>query len=1537
MPERKELDSFVPLYSETSFNNAHLEQLALSHLELATHLDRIKVKVFTPELAQDGWQSGHSYVQVAVRDVPFLIDSLTACLNRVSRGIISFSHPILNVKRDTDGAYLSISAEGDSDHLPESWSTFEISRLLTPENHQTLKAAVEETLQAVLLANEDWHAMVKQAQSLAEHWSVADNPDAIEVTHLLRWLSDNHLTFLGYRYYTFDAKSRVLQSVHSSALGVLKMYPDSSRALPKLMGSDDFALSTKPIIISKTRMRSLVHRPVHMDYFGVKDFDDKGNVIGEHRFIGLLSREAYTNSVLDIPVMSSTASLVLKMSGFREKSHDYRNLLQFLDTFPRDEMLQVSAPWLKKLAEEVLIRRGHREVNVFLHRDRFSKFISVLLFVPRDSYDTDTRMRIEEYLKQTLSVTELESSVQLDQSALARVHFRVLLDSGDDAIRPEQLESEIELLAQSWMDQFTESVFEQFSDDHERYEFMRIWGEAFDKTYQAEYPVAMGISDALSIQRHDTCRFYVDENQASHVVLYSKDQQLKLSKVLPILTAFGLDVADENPFEIATPEGTWWIHNIGFTSPTPLGELAKTEIALAIQELLDNRFEITDLLRLIVLSECSLDEVIVLSSYVSYLSQWIGHSIAYINQTLIDNSHVVKPLMKLLVSQFNDESETKALESEARLLIANVTSLEHDRILRALLQSIRATIRLNLETEEFKKSRLTVIKFQSLQIELMSEPRPMFEIWMDSIRVRGIHLRFGKVARGGLRWSDRLDDVRVEVLGLVRAQFSKNSIIVPTGAKGGFVPKLLRAEMSREEVFETGREAYQEFIRALLSVTDNLQGSEVTSPEGVYVRDEADPYFVVAADKGTATFSDTANAIALERGFWLGDAFASGGSKGYDHKAMGITARGAWESVKHHLSLAGIDLETQKVTVVGIGDMSGDVFGNGMLLSKNIQLVAAFDHRHIFIDPTPSDKAFAERQRLFALDRSSWEDFDVKILSKGGGIFARSEKSITISTQAADALGIESDSLTFTPYELMSHILKAQVDLLYNGGIGTYVKASFESHVDVGDKASDALRINAKELRCKVIGEGGNLGFTQAARVEAALNGVAINTDAIDNSAGVDTSDHEVNLKILLSAISPDKRDALLRDLTQTVAEQVLADNIAQNEVLTLAHLQAHSMLDVHKRMVDFLQKHAGLNPKKEGLPGAEEIERRNSLGIGLTRPELSVLMAYAKIHLRNELLKTQLIDEDWASQWLFAYFPQSLHHEFDSEIRNHRLRREITSTVLANRIINLAGISALYRLMDETNSSIEQAVAALVITLAVNDIDTVHSSIVNVEVDWLNRIALLREMRRCIDRSARWIISNRASDASVSQSIEFFAPAIKILRGNLELLLTGYELKRWQSQSAGYQKLGFNRAVADRTAGLLDDYSAFDIQVLADEAKLDFQFVATTYFLAMDAFNGDQILSIITSLARTDRWQTMARAALRADTYSAIARLTRNVLKVGGDSPESKLVTWRELHNQSIVRVQRLIDDVLTHEQVDIASVSVAMRALRDLIRLTS
>lgn len=1537
MSEHKELDSFFPYYSETGSSNPYLQNLASTHFNLGFQLTGMKVSVFTPETSKDGWQSGHSYVQIVVRDVPFLIDSLTSTLNRVTRGIISFSHPIFNIKRDTSGTYIGIQDETDKDFKAESWSTFEISRLLTLEDHQNVKIAVEETVKAVLHANEDWQSMLSKAENIAQAWSVSNNPDAIEVTHLLRWLIDNHLTFLGYRYYTFDSKSRVLRSERESALGVLKMYPESSRTLPKLSGSDDFALSTKPIVISKTRMRSLVHRPVHMDYFGIKDFDTKGNVIGEHRFIGLLSREAYTNSVLDIPVMSTTASLVLKMSGYREKSHDYRNLLQFLDTFPRDEMLQVTASWLKKLSEDVLIHRGHREVNVFLHRDRFSKFMSVLLFVPRDSYDTDTRIRIEEYLKRVLSVTELESSVQLDQSSLARVHFRVLLDSGDESIDANKLETEIETLAQSWIDQFTDAVFSHFRDDHERFEFMRMWGDAFDKSYQAEYPAPMAIEDALSIQAGNTCRFYIDENETSHVVLYSRAEQLKLSKILPILTSFGLDVSDENPFSIATPEGTWWIHNIGCTTTIPLSAFAQAEISKAIEELLQNRFEITDLLRLIMLSDLTLDEVIVLATYVSYVSQWIGHSIAYINQTLIENSNVIKPLIQLLFGQFQGESISHERSIEAKQLIANVQSLEHDRILRAIMQSIEATLRMNFETSDFQDARLTVLKLQPSRIDVMPEPRPMFEIWMDSTRVRGVHIRFGKVARGGLRWSDRLDDVRVEVLGLVRAQFSKNSVIVPTGAKGGFIPKLLRSDMSREEVFDTGKAAYQEFIRALLSVTDNLQGSETVPPQGVLIRDEADPYLVVAADKGTATFSDTANEIALEQGFWLGDAFASGGSKGYDHKAMGITARGAWESVKHHLSLAGINIDTEKVTVVGIGDMSGDVFGNGMLLSKNIQLVAAFDHRHIFIDPDPAEKAFAERQRLFALPRSSWEDFDTKILSKGGAIFSRTEKSITISIEAARSLGIDTETLTFTPIELISHILKAPVHLLYNGGIGTYVKSSLESHLSVGDKANDSLRIDAVELRAKVIGEGGNLGFTQAARVEAALHGIAVNTDAIDNSAGVDTSDHEVNLKILLSSINVDTRDTLLKDLTDTVAEQVLRDNIAQNEVLTLAQLQSHSMLDVHKRMIEFLQKYAGLNAQKEGLPTAEEIERRNLAGIGLTRPELAVLLAYAKIHLRNELLKTNLIDEEWAAEWLFAYFPSSLHSKYESEIRSHRLRREITSTVLANRIVNLAGISALYRLMDETNSSIEQAVAALTITLAVNDIDAVHDSIVSFTLDWSSKIVLLREMRRCIDRSARWIISNRSSDASVSESIAFFSPAIKNLRGNLESLLTGYELSRWQNQSSGYQQLGFSKEVSDRTAGLLDDYSAFDIQVLAEEANLEFTFVATTYFLVMEAFNGDQILSTITSLARSDRWQTMARAALRADTYSAVSRLTRNVLKVKGDSPQSKLAMWQSIHKQSIIRVQQLINDVLTHEKVDIASVSVAMRAMRDLIRLTS
>ncbi len=875
-----------------------------------------------------------------------------------------------------------------------------------------------------------------------------------------------------------------------------------------------------------------------------------------------------------------------------------------------------------------------------------------------------------------------------------------------------------------------------------------------------------------------------------------------------------------------------------------------------------------------------------------------------------------------------------------------MASLDQDRILRAYWGLIQATLRTNYfakPSDPRPQAPYLVVKLDAAQVPDLPAPRPAFELFVYSPRFEAVHLRFGGVARGGLRWSDRREDFRTEILGLAKAQEVKNSVIVPSGAKGGFVCKQLPDPGDREAYQAEVLACYRNFISAMLDVTDNLEAGRVVPPARVVRRDGDDVYLVVAADKGTATFSDTANEIAKGRGFWLGDAFASGGSEGYDHKKMGITARGAWESVRYHFQTLGIDVDQADFTVVGVGDMSGDVFGNGMLLSRHIRLVAAFDHRHVFLDPDPDPAAsFAERERLFALPRSSWADYDTALISEGGGVWPRSAKSVPVSPPARAALGLDAGVTALSPDQLISAALRAPVDLLWNGGIGTYVKATTQAQADVGDRSTDAVRVDASELRVRVIGEGGNLGLTQEARVEYALGGGRVNTDFIDNSAGVDTSDHEVNIKILLDGVvrdgelAPADRGTLLHEMTGEVGDLVLTHNYLQNRVLAAATAQAPQMLHVHARYIRKLERDGRIRRRLEVLPGDREVAERRSAGTGLTSPEFSVLLAQTKIAAAQEVLASGLPDDPYLRRVLTGYFPEPLRERYSGRMAAHRLHREIITTVVVNDMVDRSGITFAFRLNEETGASVPDIAAAWLVARDVFDMAGFWAQVeaLDGQADTAVQILLTLEGRKLTERAARWLLHNRRPPFDISETIDFLADGVLTVASGLPKLLTGSDLTGFDERRDSFTSRGAPLGLAERVAAMVPAYSAFDIVDIAAAVGRPVEETAEVYFDLADRLQITRLRDRITALPRDDRWNTMARAALRDDLYSAQASLAADVLQVTGPGkPEDRLAAWVQRNDSAVRRAGQTLTEIWETDRFTVATLSVAVRAVRTLV----
>ncbi len=1563
---------------------------------------------------------GRAVVDVVTDDMPFLVDSVTMELNRHQADINLIVHPRLVVRRDVTGALHGVSggvhgAQSAPGETAESWIHVEIAGLGDRVPLPGLEAALRQVLDDVRVTVEDQPKMTAAAASLAASLAVSvagenegaplpgrsgpaaalDSADT-EAGELLAWLADGHFNFLGYREYDLvpGEDGEALRAVPGTGLGFLRHDRQGSESFAALP-PDIRAKAREPhrLVLAQGNSRSTVYRNKYLDYVSVKKLGRDGRVIGEWRFLGLYTHAAYSESIARIPVLRRKLADVLAAAGLTPDSHDGNDLIEILENYPREELFQISTAELTEVATAVLRLRERKQTRLFLRRDAYGRYMSCLVYLPRDRYTTPVRLQVQETLRAALRGASVDYSAMVGESALARLHVVVRGERGRPlpAVDAAALERRIAAAVRSWDEDLEEEALRILGEQRARL-VLDQFAAAIPETYKADMTAGDAVSDLSRLLRlrESGGTFAVqlrdDDSPGGQwrLRVYRAGAPVILSDVLPQLQHMGLEVVDEHPYEFGTGApaarrtpgsrtGPFWIYDFGLRAETPAWRQrprgdGKEQFEQALCALWRGEIEDDGFNALVLDAGLAWRDVVVLRAYARYLRQAGNRfSQGYIQRVLRSNTTVTRLLARLFASRFDparqggEAERSEAIVEEIRGELDDVVSLDHDRILQSYLALIGATLRTNhyraagpggpggdvgSACAAPAYAPYLVIKLDPGQVASLPEPRPKFEIFVYSPRLEAVHLRFGRVARGGLRWSDRLEDFRTEVLGLVKAQEVKNAVIVPSGAKGGFVCKQLPDPADREAYQGEVLACYRTFISGMLDITDNVDGERVRPPRDVARHDGDDPYLVVAADKGTATFSDVANKIAASYGYWLGDAFASGGSEGYDHKKMGITARGAWESVKNHFATLGMNPATDEFTVAGIGDMSGDVFGNGMLLSPVLQLVAAFDHRHVFLDPDPDPAAsFAERQRLFALPRSSWADYDRSLISAGGGVWPRSAKSVPLSPQARSALGIDDAVLALSPDELISRILTAPVDLLWNGGVGTYVKASTEPQTACGDRSNEAVRVNASQLRARVVAEGGNLGLTQAARVEFALGGGLVDTDFIDNSAGVDTSDHEVNIKILLDRavrdgeITREVRNELLQEMTGEVATLVLRHNYAQNMALATARAQATNMLHVHARYLRQLERDNRLRRGQDAVPGEKEIAERRSAGKGLANPELALLLAHTKIAAAEEVLASGLADDPYLRRELTGYFPAPLRASQSGRMGSHPLRHEIITTSVVNEMVDMSGTTFAFRLNEETGASVPDITRAWLVAREVFGMRDFWRQVTELDgVDISTQIVLLLEGRKLIERACRWLLYNRRPPVDITGCVEYFGDGVQAVRSGLPKLLVGRDAETFEERRDAYVLREVLPGLAETAAGMVASYAAFDIVDSAAATSRSVEETAEVYFDLSNRLQITRLRDRITALPRDDRWSSMARAAIRDDLYSASAALTRDVLCVSGPgTPEARLAAWTERNAAAVARATRTLGEIWASERFTFTTLSVALRAVRALVASSS
>lgn len=1568
-----------------AFVQAHLRQLDLDDLaerspedlygELLAHWQfgasrtagRPKLRLLNPTVEEHGWTSRHSVLQIVNDDMPFLVDSTTAEIHRHGLTLHLVVHPIFAVERDAAGTLRSLQPRGDAPAARgESWMLVEIDRIVDAQQRAELVEGIERVLADVRAAIEDWQPMLERLARASDELAAPPRSlpaeAAAESRAFLQWLADDHFTLLGYRQHDLVGDAAGvdgLRLVPGSGLGVLRetaadTVSASFAALPA--GARALARATTPIlVVTKANTRSTVHRPGYTDYLGVKRYDAEGRVIGEHRFLGLFTSTAYSARVSETPLLRGKVDAIARRAGLPPGGHLAKALDHILETFPRDELFQISDDDLYDTALGILALGERQRLRLFVRRDPFDRYVSCLLYVPREAYSTELRVKCQRILGEAFGGNAGDFEVQLGDTALARIRFSIRTEPG--ALREvdrRALEARLAQAARRWPDQLRDALIEAEGEARGLVLFKR-WAASFPAAYRERVNPRAAVADlrkidGLTPETPLALALYRPLGAAPGTLgfkVYRLGQPVVLSDSLPMLEHMGVRVLAEHSARLEGADAEIGLYDFELAAPGSLDLEADTLARLfedGFARVFRGEVENDDFNRLVLRAGLGADEIVVLRAYAKYLKQ-VGFALsqAAIEATLAAHPRIARMLVLLFRLRFDpaarDEAGERAQVNAIEQALDKVSNLSEDRVLRQLLALVRATLRTNFWRSGTGHSgaagprrAFLSFKLDSARVPGLPEPKPLYEIFVYSPRFEGIHLRGGKVARGGLRWSDRPEDFRTEVLGLVKAQMVKNTVIVPVGSKGGFVLKKAPPATDREAYMKEGIACYQDYLRGLLDLTDNLVAGQVVPPPQVTRHDGDDPYLVVAADKGTATFSDFANAVSAEYGHWLGDAFASGGSAGYDHKGMGITARGAWESVKRHFRELGLNTQTQDFTVVGVGDMSGDVFGNGMLLSRHIRLLAAFDHRHVFLDPSPDAEAsFAERERLFKLPRSSWAEYDLEKISAGGGVWARSEKSIPISPQVRAVLGIAAERMA--PNELLAAILAAPVDLLYNGGIGTYVKASSETHAEVGDRANDAIRIDGRDLRCKVVGEGGNLGFTQRGRIEAAQCGVRMYTDAIDNSAGVDTSDHEVNIKILLGVAMADgeltgkQRNTLLAQMTDDVAALVLRDNTFQSQCLSVLNRLGPALTDAEARFMRFLERQGRLNRAVEFLPTDDELAERQAHGQGLTTPERAVLLAYCKMWLFDEILASDLPEDPWVGSALARYFPALLREKFGAWIPRHPLKREIVATHVLNSMVNRVGITFTHRLVEATGAKPAQVVRAYLAAREVFGHVALWQQVEALD----NRVAdavqaeLLIEEGWLTARATTWFLRSRRLADPMEQTVARYTPAVAALRERLE------PAEAAQPHAQGWIAAGVPAPLALRVACADALYAALDVAEIADGVKRPLADVAEVFSGIGARLGLARLRAQIDALPAGSHWQGLAKGALGDDLAGLQRAITQDAMQGGGSAAEL-LAGWEARNAIALERAGKLLAELADTKTADLAMLSVALRELRNL-----
>ncbi|MFC5427375.1 NAD-glutamate dehydrogenase [Paraburkholderia denitrificans] len=1563
---------------------ADLYGAAMAHWQTAQRFvpGSERLRVYNPILEQHGWHSDHTVIEIVNDDMPFLVDSVTMAVNRLGLVLHSALHPVFRIWRDKDGGIGRVSAGGagsatgdEAQSQLASFIHFEVDRCGDAVKLDTLRNDIAQVLDDVRASVEDWPKLLDIARDTIKLMKAREKTaEDIEARAFLEWMVADHFTFLGQRDYALVSLDTGfgLRGMDESGLGILRgarRPPGTPDITPLPHAAAEIITGAWPIFLTKANSRATVHRPGYLDYVGVKLMGPDGKVTGERRFLGLYTSTAYRVSSAEIPIVRRKCANIVQRAGFLPKGHLGKSLVTVLDTWPRDELFVADEDQLYDDALGVLRLQEHQRTRLFVRRDRFDRFVSCLVFVSRDKYNTDIRRRIARLLMQAFNGVSAEFTPLLSESTIARIHFVVHAEPGTmPDVDTRELEARLVQATRRWQDDLADTLLDAFGEEQGN-RLLHRYADSFPAGYRDDYPARTAVRDIELIERvQGTPRLAMNLYRPIEsgvrqfrFKVYRAGEPIALSRSLPMLEHLGVRVDEERPYLIQAPDcAPAWVHDFGLELADDAEfdiDRVKDLFEEAFDQVWNGTIENDNYNRLVLRANLSAREVTILRAYAKYLRQ-VGSTFsdAYIERAITGNPDIARQFVELFMTRFDPVAgEARNTQAESLLqaiesALDQVPNLDEDRILRQFLGVINATVRTNYflrDANRQPKSYLS-FKFDPAKVPGLPEPKPMFEIWVYSPRVEGVHLRGGRVARGGLRWSDRREDFRTEVLGLMKAQMVKNVVIVPVGSKGGFVVKQPPLPSDREAWMREGIACYQTFLRGLLDLTDNLANNAVVPPADVVRRDSDDPYLVVAADKGTATFSDYANAISHEYGFWLDDAFASGGSVGYDHKKMAITARGAWESVKRHFREMGVDTQATDFTVVGIGDMSGDVFGNGMLLSPHIRLVAAFDHRHVFLDPNPDPAtSLAERQRIFALERSSWADYDTAKISAGGGVYARTVKTIPLSHEVQAALGIDAKALT--PNELIRAILLAPVDLLYNGGIGTYVKAAHETNAQVGDRASDAVRVNGADLRCKVVGEGGNLGATQFGRIEFALRGGRINTDAIDNSAGVDCSDHEVNIKILLGLVVADgemtekQRNALLAEMTDEVGLLVLRDNYYQTQALSIAGRYAVQMLDAEARLIRALERAGRLNRVIEFLPTDEEIAERQAAKLGLTSPERAVLLAYSKMWLYDALLDSDIPEDPLVAEMLVDYFPKPLQQRFSEPMRRHPLRREILATHLTNALINRVGCAFVHRIMEETDAKPGDIVRACILARDVFDLNEVWRDIDALD----NRVAddvqarMFVDVARLLERAALWFLRHlqsgavgNGSNGSVSDLLARCRDAAQRLAPQLPQLLHATDIEALTARQRTLVDAGVESGLAARVASGDISAALLDIAEVAAACNRSLDLVAGVYFALGTQLNYGWISERAASLPTPTHWDMMARAAALAEVARLKRALTTSALAQSPESstPDAIVKAWCDCRETALARYGQLLADL---RATGGASLAVLLVVVREMVAL--